>query len=89
MKLEKKTISGKLGKLSCEGVTGTVQFSGGQMIMTVKLENRMHEKSPFGVVSSRWEIGAGSEGAAQMKMIWDLKLIDLGDDAKTTLPDNQ
>jgi hypothetical protein len=87
--LPKAEVEGKLGKLLCEGVTGSLELklSGGAMFRYV-LENRMHGRAPFGVVTSRWTVvNVKGYKTAGTKQDWNLKLIDFGEDAKSELPD--
>jgi len=84
--LPKTEVDSKLGKLQCEGVTGTLEFkvAHGETVKCA-LENRLHPDAPFGAVSTHWLIeGApGLEG----KMDWTMKLIDFGDKAASEMPD--
>ncbi len=99
--LGKAEVESKLGKLSCEGVRGVLEFKDGIRRMRITLENRLHPKAPFGVVSSRCTIegvvaaAPGPKGAPEpapspeigIKVVWDLKLADFGEGAKSELPD--
>ena len=71
--LEAKTVSSKLGKLSCLGVTGTYQ---GRKI-DITFESRLHSKSPFGVISSRWDIQIDSEEQGRRTVTWNLHSVTL------------
>jgi len=86
--LPKAEVEGKLGELLCEGVTGSLELklSGGATFRYV-LENRMHRRAPFGIVTSRWTetIVKGYKGAGS-KQEWNLKLIDFGENAKSEMP---
>jgi len=82
--------SSKLGELSCVGVTGTAQFLvDNREQMDVTFENRLHPKSPFGVVASRWDIKVSKKGQTMVTMTWNLKLSDLGENAKSELPEQK
>jgi len=84
--LPKTEVESKLGKLQCEGVTGTLEFklAHGEVIKCA-LENRLHPDAPFGVVSARWMIE--SPRRMEGKMDWTMKLIDFGDKAVSDMPD--
>jgi len=86
--------SKKLGKLLCEGVTGSLDIEtpvAGTRHM--KLEDRLHPSAPFGLVSSRCvfemplrrEVGNIKEGTVRVE--WILKLTDYGADATSEIPD--
>lgn len=48
-------MESKLGRLSCAGLTGRVEFETrpGRTVV-LKLENRLHPKALFGIVTGRW-----------------------------------
>lgn len=81
--LEGKMVSSKFGELACSGITGTAKFAYPRGEGEVTFENRLHPKSPFGVVASRWDI----KDRGHTAMIWNLKLSELGDGAKSELPE--
>jgi hypothetical protein len=87
--LDKIEVESKLGKLQCEGVQGLLELpmrkQNGMMLMRCKLESRLHPDSPFGVVSSRWTIRTPEASPTQATMEWDLKLVDIGDDARSKI----
>jgi hypothetical protein len=60
--LAKVEIDGNLGKISCAGVSGSYnergQGAGQRLDFRTTFENRLHEKAPFGVVSSAWKVTA-------------------------------
>jgi hypothetical protein len=47
-----KTIESGLGKLDCKGVSGSIEFASNKRKHKYTYRNRLHEKAPFGVVSS-------------------------------------
>jgi len=86
--LDKVEIESKLGKLMCAGESGTVEFKmkrGGTMKGT--LESRLHPDAPFGVVASKWTLQIQEEKSPAMTMVWDFKLADFGEKAKSELRD--
>ena len=87
-KLEKATVKSGLGNLKCEGVTGTTAYKQGSTDTEVTYTIRFHEKAPFGVVASEMQVKMLRNGQAvrSMKMIITLK--EVGQDAKSELPDN-
>jgi hypothetical protein len=54
-KLDTQLVESKLGDLMCEGVAGWIQYKEGDVHMKVTFGTRLHEKAPFGVVSSRMQ----------------------------------
>ena len=86
-KLDKVAIDGKLGNLSCEGTQGTLDFKMGSVgNMVCRLENRLHENSPFGVVTCRWSLELPEVQGKKAVIYWNLKLIDVGGNAVSKLP---
>jgi hypothetical protein len=84
--LDKIEVKSKLGKLVCEGVAGTLELKAkASKDMKCKFENRMNAKSPFGVVASHWMIEPPD--VENVVMEWNMKLADLGENAKSELPD--
>lgn len=84
--LDKAEVESKLGKVACDGIQGTLEFKVGQGgVMRCKFENRIHPKSPFGVVTSRWSVQV-QEGSETNGMDWSLKLADFGENAKSKMP---
>ncbi len=92
--LPKEALESKLGKLLCDGVTGTLDTKdhmGGTLKM--KFEDRLHSDAPFGIVSSRCTFEtklrkpAGKIKAGIIKMEWNIKLADYGNDATSKIPD--
>jgi hypothetical protein len=85
--LEKTVVESKLGKLPCEGVAGALEWKlRNGKVAKCKYENRTSAKSPFGVVASRWTIEAPQWGDGVV-LEAALKLADLGEKAKSELPD--
>jgi hypothetical protein len=89
-KLPKKTIDSKLGKLECEGHTGTSTLEPGQDYKSeVTYETWVHDKAPFGVVASQVTSKTYHNGDYLREFTMTLRLIEVGKGAKTELPDNQ
>src|SRR5262245_9889194 len=88
-KLGRQLIESKLGALKCAGVTGWIQYKEGDVHMKVTFETRLHEKAPFGVVSSRMQFEMKRDGKVLQSVDATLKLLDVGKDAKTALPDHK
>ena len=89
-RLEKKAVESKLGKLTCEGVTGYIRFeiaSGPFRAGKMTMETRLHPKAPFGVVSSQWVFSLEQEGQAPREFTTSLTLKDFGSKAKSELAD--
>jgi hypothetical protein len=89
--LEKVEVESKLGKLACEGQSGTLELNGSRnTTFKAKVESRLHPDAPFGVVSSRWALEIrDKEGQESMGMDWTLKLSDSGDKAASEMPDSK
>jgi hypothetical protein len=87
-KLDKRLVESKLGALRCEGVTGWIQYKEGDLHTKVTFETRLHDKAPFGVVSSRMQFQVKRDGKVQQTIDATAKLTDFGRDAKTALPDH-
>lgn len=86
--LDKAEVECKLGKVSCDGEQGLLEFKakgGNAMRMKWKLENRLHADSPFGVATSRWIMSVPDMMEGEME--WNLKLIDFGGNAQSKMPD--
>ncbi len=88
-KLEPMIVESKLGKLKCEGTTGTVTFKERQNNNTVKYETRLHEKAPFGVVWTSLNVKVERDGEVREEVKMELTLSEHGMGAKSELPDNQ
>src|SRR5262245_2835245 len=88
-KLDEQLVESKLGALKCEGVTGWIKYKEGDLHTKVMFETRLHEKAPFGVVSTRMQFGVKRDGKVQQTIDATAKLSDFGKDAKTALPDHK
>ncbi|MBI3464745.1 MAG: hypothetical protein HY000_17070 [Planctomycetes bacterium] len=88
-KLDKQLVESKLGALECAGVSGSVQFKAGDRDTKVVFETRLHEKAPFGVVSTRMQFEMKHDGQVQESVDATLKLADFGKDAESALPGYQ
>jgi hypothetical protein len=85
--LESKVVDGPLGELKCQGLTGRAQVTeddGHQEELTYTI--RRHPKSPFGVVTCTIDgiVKFGGKTKARFKL--ELKLAEVGKDAKSELP---
>ncbi|HLJ10473.1 MAG TPA: hypothetical protein VKU82_04755 [Planctomycetaceae bacterium] len=63
--LDKVEIDGKLGKLSCAGVSGDQEFQRENGTLAIHFENRLNEKAPFGVVSAVWKFEQSNNGQSR------------------------
>jgi hypothetical protein len=85
---EKIAIDTKLGKLDCAGTQGTLDFKMGTIgNMLCRLENRVNESSPFGVVTCSWSLQLPDIEGKRAMIFWDLRLVDVGVNAVSKLPD--
>ena len=87
-KLDAVTLESKLGPLKCEGLTGFTETVRDQFEVKTSFETRLHDKAPFGVVTSRvWsEYQAGGQTALTTDEFFTLAA--LGNDAVSALPDH-
>lgn len=86
-KLPAKEIDTKLGKISCDGVTGSIKIDQGRGIIEVHFDNRLSDKAPFGVVSSQMTYKMVADGKSGDAGTLSLKLAEVGKGAKSELPD--
>ena len=90
-KLNKKVVESKLGKLECEGLTGSTVFTWGrqdELETQLTLHVRLHKKALFGVVSTRMDTETTVNGQPFRNSTITLKLSDFGEDADSQLPDH-
>jgi hypothetical protein len=85
--LEKIEIDGPLGKLACPAVTGTRDVEQGNGTTSITFENRLHEKSPFGVVSALWKFERKMNGQVVGTGTTKITLADTSTTALSELPD--
>jgi hypothetical protein len=78
----------RLGKLPCAGVTGDQEIDGpnGTQII-INMENRLHEKSPFGLVVANWKFELKNNGQTAVAGTFKLTLSDINSTALSELPD--
>jgi hypothetical protein len=81
-----KTI---LGKLECEGITGLIREKQGEESVETIVENRLHKKSPFGVVTSRMQMTAKKGNETLGSVVITLNLKEIGAGAKSEIPDRK
>ena len=91
-KLDKKVVESKLGKLECEGLTGSTVFSWRRRQREAETQStyhmRLHKKAPFGVVSARIHSETTIDGQPSRTETITLKLSDFGEDQESELPDH-
>jgi hypothetical protein len=97
--LKKKVIDTKLGRLTCEGLSGSLTLKGAAISVQddkvttgnvkVRVQNYFHEKAPFGVVTSHLEIEYPDLGKGKSSAKADLTLFQVRTNAKTELPDQK
>lgn len=86
-KLKPEVVESKLGKLTCKGTAGRLEFKQGKADSVADLETRLHDKAPFGVVTSKIKLTISREGRPQQDITMTLKLVEVGKNAKSELPD--
>ena len=87
--LEKIEIDGKLGKLECPGVTGEVEIESDIGTITINVENRLHEKAPFGLVNALWKFELKNNGQVVVAGTFKLTPTDTSTTALSELPDKK
>jgi len=88
-KLAKETVDSKLGKLECEGVTGSLMIDQGSEKVAIKLENRLHDKAPFGVVKSRMEFQVERNGQARENGVITISALEVTKGTQSELPEQK
>ncbi len=86
-KLVAEDLDTKLGKLSCPGVTGSVRIEQGKQIHDITFDNRLNDKAPFGLVSSRMQFKVTRDDKMRDKGSLILTLTEVGKTAKSELPE--
>lgn len=87
-KLDAKIVECKVGKLKCEGLTGTREWKDrNERVFNTTHELRLHKKSPFGVAWWKSENDVVDRGA-RMTITMTSSLIESGSDATSDLPDH-
>jgi hypothetical protein len=84
-KLSKQEVDSGLGKLECDGLSGTNTFEIGPETHTVQFENRLHAKAPFGVVALTMKMQAERDGKLTHSAIMTMRLSKVGSGAKSEL----
>lgn len=78
----------KLGKVSCAGAAGDLDFDGpGGTQVVINMENRLHESAPFGLVVANWKFELKSNGQTAVAGTFRLTLADVNTTALSELPD--
>jgi hypothetical protein len=85
--LKAETVESSLGKLECKGVTGTTEYTADGRKNAIIFTNRLHEKAPFGIVSSVMEVEISRDGQVRQNVTMRLTLSKVGKDAKSELSD--
>jgi hypothetical protein len=89
-KLKAKELVTKLGKLECEGVSGSTTFEEGSKTATVTMEIRKHTKAPFGVVWAKMNYQTKrKDGPMRDRGTLTFTLAEVGKNAKSVLPDSK
>lgn len=87
--LPEEMVKSGLGELKCPGVSGTTSFKQGSRTHKFTFKNRLHEKAPFGVVSTEIKFTSTREGGDERggTMKLTAKKIDTG--AKSEIQPNK
>ena len=86
---DKIEIDGKLGKLECAGVAGDHEFDLANVTIGINVENRLHEKAPFGLVNGAWKFEVKDNGQVANSGTIKLTLVDTSTTALSDLPDRK
>lgn len=84
-----EVIENKLGKLTCEQVTGRETKTQGQAEIAATIETSMNVTSPFGVVAYEYRKERKRSGESLGTRITILKLADAGKDAKREIGESR
>jgi hypothetical protein len=87
--LDKIEVDSKLGKMPCAGLTAEQDFAREGITIKLKIENRLHEKAPFGIVTSRMNYSVERDGQTVDSGVFSLKLTDMGTTALSELGDKK
>src|SRR5262249_8528158 len=87
--LEKKEIDGKLGKLECGGAPGELKLEADIGTFGPKIENRLHDKALFGLVSAAWKFDLKANGQSVLNGTFLLTVADTSTTALSDLPDRK
>ena len=89
-KLEAREVDCKLGKVKCDGLTGSGGFKerADGLMKVVYDEIRLHDKSPFGVTMMRCDFSQERDGEVRTRGTMTLTLTNLGKTATSELPDH-
>lgn len=102
-RIEKTTIETKLGKLTCEGTTGTLTSKDSTVSIKtekgksdvkkgdtkVRAQTYFHDKSPFGLAAAHYDFEFADLGGGANTGEAELTLIDVGAGAKSAIPASQ
>jgi hypothetical protein len=84
--LDQAVIDGPLGKLECAGVSGGHEFQRANDTLNINFENRLHDKSPFGVVTAVWKFERKVNGQVMGSGTSKMTLAEINTTALTELP---
>jgi len=82
-------VESGIGKLECKGVSGSLKINDGRNDVEITMESRLHEMAPFGVVASNMKFQVKRDGEDRESGTIKFKLAEVGQDAKSALPDSQ
>ena len=77
------------GKLECPGVTGELEIESDIGTISINMENRLHEKAPFGLVTTAWKFELKNNGQVQVAGTFKLTPTDTSTTALSELPDKK
>ena len=87
MELDAVEVDGKLGKLMCPAVSGEKEFRRDYGALRLTFENRLNEKSPFGVVNAVWKMDRLVNGQVTASETNKLTLAETYTTALSELPE--
>lgn len=87
--LDKQFEDSKIGNVECAGVKGSFEQMLGPGMLKVTSEVRTTDKAPFGSVRGEYQFEIINEQKTEAKATARLKLVDVGTEAVSALPDSQ
>ena len=85
--LKAASVKTGLGKLTCQGETGSITYKQGTTETKVDYETRLNDKSPFGVAITKLTILETRNGQKRGAYEINFKLKSVSKNAKSALPD--
>lgn len=88
-KLDPEVVETKLGKLKCEGLTGSFTFGDDAAEARITYTTRLHEKSPFGVVTCSMDYEVSRGGRIHEEGTIKFTFAESGTGAESKIPESK